>query len=93
MDLVDWVKYELVCIAGDGEPRLCTLPHPTNTLQDTGPGNGRRGGGRREEDGGKEGGGEEGGGRRMEKRREEGGGRRMEERREEGGGKSRKMGE
>ena len=57
MDLVDWVKYELVCIAGDGEPRLCTLPHPTNTLQDTGPGNGRReeGGGRREQENGRRG--------------------------------------
>ena len=41
MDLVDWVKYELMCIAGDGKPGLCTLPHPTNTLQDTGPGGGR----------------------------------------------------
>ena len=82
VDLVDRVKDELVCIAGDGEPRLCTLPHPTNTLQDTGPGNKRReeknGGEMREARGGRRGG-------KREERREEGG---------EGwrrGGKSRKM--
>ena len=61
MDLMDWVKYELVCIAGDGKPGLCTLPRPTNTLQDTGPGQGR------ESSRGGEGGSEEGWRRREER--------------------------
>ena len=65
MDLVNRVKYELVCITGDGKPGLCTLPCPTNTLQDTGPGEGERRRGReevrrKEREGGSEEGGEEG---------------------------------